>query len=300
MFALFALPSLHAAAGGVAVLAGVVAVKLVVEWSAFRATHGDDGSAGGRLTGWLSGPSESAADPVPIEVPDAEPDAEIPVHRRTAVATAVLRTLTGVAPAYATGFFIVWIAAFGLFVGDVSGTVVVWSAVVVGSLSLAALAVNVAGFALAHAPVEYRRYGGRVVAYDAWLDEPQWTAAVDRLRNASVVHTRFPDRVFGARTVELTAGVGDAETARVLGPVADGEALVSALDLPVRSTDLPPMDRRIAAVAVAVGIAVAVSAAALIAGPWGGPGTTVRVILLLPFSVWPTRFLWRQAYVDPE
>jgi len=300
VFALFALPSLHAAAGGVAVLAGVVAVKLVVEWSAFRATHGDDGSAGGRLTGWLSGPSEAAAGPEPIEVPDAEPDAEIPVHRRAAVATAVLRTLTGVAPAYATGFFIVWIAAFGLFVGDATGTVVVWSAVVVASLYFAALAVNVAGFALAHAPIEYRRYGERLVAYDAWLDEPQWAASVDRLRGASVVHTRFPDRAFDARTVALTAGVGDDETERVVGPVADGERLVSAFDLPVRSTSLPAMDRRIAAFAVAVGVAVTGGAVALIAGPWGDPGTTVQVGFLLPFLVWPTRFLWRQAYVGPE
>jgi len=59
--------------------------------------------------------------------------------------------------------------------------------------------------------------------------------------------------VFGARTVELTAGVGDNETERFVGPVADGEALVSVFDLPIRSTDLPPMNRRIAAVAVGGG-----------------------------------------------
>ncbi|WP_241659145.1 DUF6498-containing protein [Halorubrum salsamenti] len=117
VFALFALPPLHAAGGGVTVLAAFVAVKLVVEWSAFRTAHADDGSAGGQITGWLAGPTESPGDPEPIAVPDAEPDAGVPVHRRTAVATAVLKTLVGVAPIYATGFFVVWIAAFGLFVG---------------------------------------------------------------------------------------------------------------------------------------------------------------------------------------
>ncbi|WP_235271561.1 DUF6498-containing protein [Halorubrum saccharovorum] len=301
LFALFGLPPLHAAGGGVAVLAAFVAVKLVVEWSAFRAAHGDDGSAGGRLTDWLAGPSESPDDPEPIAVPDAEPDARIPVHRRTAAATGVLKTLVGVAPIYATGFFVVWIAAFGLFVGgDPSGAAVRWSAVGLFALYLGAIAVNAAGFALTYAPIEYRRYADRLVAYDAWLDEPQWAVSVDRIRGVSVVHTRLPDRVFDARTVELTAGVGEDEAERFVGPVADGEALVSAFDLPIRTTHLPPMDRRIAAGAVGFGLALAAGTIALIAGPWGDSGTTVRVIFLLPFVVWSVRLLWRQAYNEPE
>jgi hypothetical protein len=300
LFVLFALPPLHAVGGGVAVLAAFVVVKLVVEWSAFRATHGDGDSEGGRITGWLAGPTDSPDQSEPIAVPDIEPDARVPVHRRTAVATAVLKTLTGVAPIYATGFFVVWIAALGLFVGDASGTVVVGSGVAAFALYLGALAVNAAGFALTYAPIEYRRYGDRLVAYDAWLDEPQWAASVGRLRDASVVHTRLPDRAFGARTVELTAGVGDDEAERFVGPVGDAEALVSAFNLPIRSTDLPPMDRRIAAVAVGVGVAVGVSALALIAGQWGSSGAVVQGLVLLPFLVWPTWLLWRRAYAEPE
>jgi len=160
--------------------------------------------------------------------------------------------------------------------------------------------VNATEFVLTYAPIEYRRYENRLVAYDVWLDEPQWTASVDRLRNVSVVHTRLPDRVFGARTVELTAGVGDNETERFVGPVADGEALVSVFDLPIRSTDLPPMNRRIAAVAVGGGIAVGVSAIAWIAGAWGSSSDLVQGLVLLPFLVWPTWLLWRQAYTEPE
>jgi len=301
VFALFALPPLDATGGGIAVLAAFVAVKLFVEWSAFRATHGDGDSDGGRIGGWLAGPTDSPDQPEPIEVPAVEPDSRVPVHRRTAVATAVLKTLTGVAPIYATGFFVVWIAALGLFVGgDASGTVVVGSAIAALALYLGALAVNAAGFALTYAPIEYRRYGDRLVAYDAWLDEPQWTASVDRLRNASVVPTRLPDRAFGARTVELTVGVGDDEAERFVGPVADGEALVSAFDLPIRSTDLPPMDRRTAAVAVGAGIAAAVGAVAWLVGPWGSSSDLVQIIFLLPFLVWPIWLLWRWAYTEPE
>ena len=301
VFALFALPPLNAAGGGIAVLAAFVAVKLLVEWSAFRATHGDEDSDGGRISDWLAGPTDSTGLPEPIAVPDVEPDARVPVHRRTAVATALLKTLTSVAPIYATGFFVVWIAALGLFVGgNASGTVVAGSAVAVLTLYLGALAVNAAGFALTYAPIEYRRYGDRLVAYDAWLDEPQWATSVDRLRNVRVVHTRLPDRAFGARTVELTAGVGDDEGERFVGPVADGEALISAFDLPIRSTELPPMDRRIAAAAVGVGITVGVGAVAWLVGPWRSPSGLVQGIVLLPFLVWPTWLLWRWAYTEPE
>ncbi|OYR75960.1 hypothetical protein DJ84_23180, partial [Halorubrum ezzemoulense] len=180
------------------------------------------------------------------------------------------------------GFFVVWIAGLGLFVGDAPGAVVVGSGVAVFAIYLGALTVNAAGFALTYAPVEYRRYGDRLIAYDTWLDEPQWAASVDRLRDARVVHTRLPDRAFGTRTIELTTGFGDDETERSVGPVADGEALVSTFDLPVRSTDLPPMDRRIAVVAVGVGSAVGVSAVAWLVGPWRSSSGLVQGIVLLP------------------
>lgn len=291
---------LDAAAGGVAVLAGFVAVKLLVEWSAFRATHGDNASSDGRITGWLAGPTASPEPPEPIALPDTEPDARIPVHRRTAVVTAVLKMLTSVAPIYATGFFVVWLVGLGLFVGDATGAVVVGSAIAVLVLYLGGLAVNIAGFALTYAPIEYRRYGGRLVAYDAWLDEPQWAASVDRLRDASMVHTRLPDRAFDTRTIELTTGFGDDETERFVGPVADGEALVSAFDVPIQSTDLPPMNRRIAAIAIGIGLIVGVGVVAWLAGPWGASEDVVQGLVLLPFLVWPTWLLWRRAYTQPE
>lgn len=300
VFALFALPVLDAAAGGVAVLAAFVAVKLLVEWSAFRATHGNDASSGGRITSWLAGPTDSPEPPEPIAIPDVEPDVRVSAHRRTTVVTAVLKTLTRAAPIYATGFFVVWLVGLGLFVGDASGAVVVGSGIAVLALYLGALAVNIAGFALTYAPIEYRRYGDRLIAYDTWLDEPQWTTSVDHLRGASVVHTRLPDRAFGTRTIELTTGFGDNETERFVGPVADGEALVSAFDVPIQSTDLPPMNRRIAAIAIGIGLVVGVGAVAWLAGPWGSTGELVQSLVLLPFLVWPTWLLWRRAYTEPE
>jgi len=60
------------------------------------------------------------------------------------------------------------------------------------------------------------------------------------------------------------------------------------------------MNRRIAAVAVGGGIAVGVSAIAWIAGAWGSSSDLVQGLVLLPFLVWPTWLLWRQAYTEPE
>ncbi|QIB75988.1 hypothetical protein G3I44_17915 [Halogeometricum borinquense] len=58
-------------------------------------------------------------------------------------------------------------------------------------LLLIALVVKGAGFYLTYAPLEYQRYGDRLVAYDRWLDEPQWSASIDALRDIEVVHDRF-------------------------------------------------------------------------------------------------------------
>ncbi|MFC6888194.1 hypothetical protein ACFQEY_03880 [Halorubrum trueperi] len=199
-----------------------------------------------------------------------------------------------------TGFFVVWLVGLGLFVGDAAGAVVFGSGIAVLALYLGALAVNIAGFALTYAPIEYRRYGDRLVAYDTWLDAPQWAASVDHLRDPSMVHTRLPDRAFGTRTIELTTGFGNDETERFVGPVADREALVSAFDVPIRSTDLPPMNRRIAAIVIGIGLVVGVGAVAWLAGPWGSTGDLVQSLVLLPFLVWPTWLLWRRAYTEPE
>jgi hypothetical protein len=115
-----------------------------------------------------------------------------------------------------------------------------------------------------------------------------------------VVHTRLPDRVFGTRTIELTTGFGDDKTEQFVGPVADGEEFVSAFDVPIQSTSLPPMNRQIAAIAIGIGLLVGASAVAWLAEPWGSTDELVQSIVLVPFLVWPTWLLWRRAYTEPD
>lgn len=315
----FGLPILGSL-GGVAPLVALVFVKMFVEWSAVRSTGGDSGDSGsedggtewdgsegddedtaGGLTDWLAGPDDATASPDSVSIPDRTPDERVPAHRRAAVAAGVLRTLTVAAPIYATLTFIAWIAFFGLFVGgDASPPVAYGSLVAATALFVGAVAVDIVGYALRDGTVEYRRYGDRIVAHDVWLDEPQWDASLDFVREVDVVHTRLPDRVLGARTFEATVGYGDGERERRIGPVPDGTAAVKAFDLPVGGTDLPPIDRRAAALAAGVALAAVVGTALWFTGPWSSDADVVRAVFVLPFVAALTRFLWRQTYVEPD
>ncbi len=67
-----------AEASGAVVLGAFVAVKLLVDWSAFRATNG----GGGRLTGWLSGPDDEGEPLEALAIPEGEPDARVGTHTR--------------------------------------------------------------------------------------------------------------------------------------------------------------------------------------------------------------------------
>ena len=310
----FALPILGAL-GGVAPLVALVFVKVLVEWSAVRSTgsgpgddgperdgsESDDGEAADGLTDWLAGPDDATASPDSVSIPDRTPDERVPAHRRAAVAAGVLRTLTVAAPIYATLTFVAWIALFGLFVGgDASPPVAYGSLVAATALFVGAVATDVIGYALRDGTVEYRRYGDRIVAHDVWLDEPQWDASLELVREVDVVRTRLPDRALGARTFEATVGYGDGERERRIGPVPDGGGAVEALDLPVGGTDLPPIDRLAVALAAGVVLAAVVGTALWFAGPWSSDADVVRAVFLLPFVAALTRFLWRQAYVEPD
>ncbi|WP_246084408.1 DUF6498-containing protein [Salinadaptatus halalkaliphilus] len=277
------------------VLAAFVLVKLLVEWSAFRASRG----AGGRLAAWLSGPDEATELDDPPQVPDDEPDARVSTDGKAALLTGVCHVLTRPAPFYASIFFIVWLVAVGILGGPESSLAFTVGAtlVVVGSFVLL-LAGKSAEFYLQYGPLEYRRYGDRLVAYDTWLDEPQWTASVDVLRNVAVVQDRLPDRLLETRTIAVTTGWDDDDTQRQLGPVAAPETLVATFELPVHSTDLEAIDRRVVGIVVAI-VAVIVLVAGLAIWPWGEPVVVFYAVFLLPFVGIVLLGLWNQAYPDP-
>ncbi|EMA30591.1 DUF6498-containing protein [Halobiforma nitratireducens] len=289
-----------AEAGGIAVLATFVAVKLLVDWSAFRATHG----GGGRLTGWLAGPEneEEREGPEQPRIPDADPDARFETHTRTVALTAVFHTLVKPAPFYAGMVVLAWFVTLAVLGGS-GGFALLLSV----GISLAAFVALVA-FLVAktaervfeYAALEYRRYDDRLVAYDAWVEEPQWSVPCNEIRDVTVVGDRLPDRVFGTRTLEAKLGWGDEETMRELGPVEDAPAFVEAFDLAVRATelDLPAVDRRVAAIAVTPIAGVPVAVAAFVVGLLPVISAIQFVVFGLPAVVFGLYGIWQQAYPD--
>ncbi|AFZ72519.1 DUF6498-containing protein [Natronobacterium gregoryi] len=289
-----------AEAGGMAVLAAFVAVKLLVDWSAFRATHG----GGGRLTGWLAGPENEGERDAPEQprIPDADPDARFETHTRTVVLTGVFRTLVKSAPFYAGMVVLAWLVTFAVL-GESSGSGVLLSV----GISLAAfvalvafLAIKIAERVLEYAALEYRRYDDRLVAYDAWVEEPQWSVPCNATRDVTVVADRLPDRVFGTRTFEAKLGWGDEETMRELGPVEDAPAFVEAFELlvPAPELDLPAVDRRIAAIAIAPIAGVPVAVAAFVVGLLPVISVIQFVVFGLPAVAFVLYGIWQQAYPD--
>ncbi|MBO4248914.1 hypothetical protein IL252_13920 (plasmid) [Halomicrobium sp. IBSBa] len=293
-FVLFVVP-VTAVAGTAATLGVFVVVKLLVEWSGYRATHGD----GGRLTGWLSGPDESGRTPAVDDVPAGEPDARVRTDGRAVLSTGALQALSERAPVYATSFVIVWLFSLVILGGEEpSRAVALGSGLVLVCLFVALLAARVGTFYLRYGTLEYRRYDDRLVAYDSLLDEPQWWASIGSLRDAEVVSDRLPDRLLGTRTISLAAGWGD-DPRRSLGPVADAEALVRAFDLHVRTTALAPIDRRVAAVvAGCVGVIVLAPVAVVLVPALSSSTALLYGVFVLPFATLPLRGLWKRAYPE--
>ncbi|ELZ06306.1 hypothetical protein C482_00750 [Natrialba chahannaoensis JCM 10990] len=303
-----------AEASGAIVLAAFVAVKLLVDWSAFRATNG----GGGRLTGWLSGPDgedegedqnekesdETTATLEPLSIPEGKPNARVPTHTPTVVLTGILHTLVKPAPFYTSIVILAWFITLSVLGDTASGGLGVALTVGISFLALAALAgyltVKTLEHILSHAPLEYHRYDDHLVAYDTWVEEPQWQIPLHEIRDVSLVADRYPDRVYDTRTLEAQMGWGDDEATREIGPVVDADAFAEALDLPIRGTvlELQPIDRRIAAVAVAPIGGLLVCAVVFVVGPWPLLAALPYVVFGLPFIALVLHGLWGQAYPD--
>lgn len=282
-----------AESGGLVLLAALVVGKVAVEYSGHRAESGETG----RLTGWLAGPDEADEQPDPVSVPEGDPAAAFPTDRRTALLAATFRTIQGVAPFYAVFCCFAWFGAVALLAGDDPG-LVAWAVLGVPALALycGTLGVHVGSSYVRYAPLEYRRYDDRVVAYDTWLDEPQWSAPVDHLHNVDVLTDRLADRRTGARTFRLTVGWSD-ESDRQIGPVTDPDGAIEAFELPVSDTNADPLDRRaIAAAALILAAYVAVVVAVVALSSAVNP--LVPAVFVLPFVSAFVTGVWRRSYPD--
>ncbi|WP_418284176.1 DUF6498-containing protein [Halorubrum sp. DTA46] len=297
-FALMMIPGIGGV-GAEGVLGVIVLVKLLIEWSAYRATT--DGT--GRLTDWLSGPEPMDADLDPVEIPDDTPGACISTDRRAVLYTAVFDVVGRLAPFLVMPFIFVWFVVISVLGDGASPGVTIGASVVIVASFLGSLAMRVLFVFLQYGSLEYHRDGDRIVAYDTLLAEPQWSASIPALRNVQIVPDRLADRLLGTRTLAITTGWGDIETRRYLGPTTDGDDLIEAFELPVRTADLDPIDRRPAAFVTACLVALGGALVVLAIGPWltlgellfGGLTYGVFGIPIIGLTL---RLLWVQTYPE--
>ena len=277
----------------------IVLAKLLIEWSAYRATT--DGT--GRLTGWLAGPDPLETEPDPVSVPDGPPDAVVSTHRRAVLYNAVFDVVGKRALFLVMPFIFVWFVALIVLGDGASPVLTVGVSVAIGVAFLGSLALRVLMEYLQYGSLEYHRYGDRIVAYDTLLATPQWSASIPALRDVQVVPDRLADRLLETRTVAVTTGWGDDETRRYLGPTADADRLVDAFELPVRTTDLDPIDRRPTTVVLVCLAALGCAVVVLAVGPWITLGELVfggftYGVFGIPIGGLLLQFVWVQAYPD--
>lgn len=293
---LFALAFVGLAAGltvgGPAVLVVVVCVKLLVEWSTYHATH-TDGEVG-RISAWLAGP-ESEAGVEPVQVPETPPGARVRPARFVVlegVALALVATIV-----YALVFAAVWGVVVLVAVVLTDSVTVFWLGVAASLLLVVGIfAVRFAQHFLEYATLEYQRRGDTLVVYDRVLEEPQWAVPIEEIREVTVVQDRLVDRLAGTRTFAVTTGWGSSEQVRRIGPFEDPDGVVSTLELPLESTDLEPMDRRLAVGSLALtGLIVLAGVAVLVVQ---GPSSDALVVLAVGLlGSWT---LWDRAYPETD
>ncbi len=222
-------------AGGVVVLAALVLAKTGAAARREFADRDDPllGPVADRLEGVVErfGEDDLAEEPPEIEPPAGEPDARVAVEP--------LPVLLGSLPTVAFGFLhrgvLTVLALFG-FVTLVAGPI---GLLLAAAFAAAVVAARVGSYYLRYGTVEYRRHGDRIVAHDTLLGAPQWTAPIGGATFS--VRNAVPDRLLGTGTLEI-AGAGPDDRTVQFGPVADLDAAVETLGLPVTDTERPERD----------------------------------------------------------
>jgi len=226
--------------GGLVLLTGIVVVKTTT--SVYRiVTDHTDLPVPSVLDGAFDG---SHAKPRPdIDTPDG------PVCGRVSVDAAPV--LLGSLPRVAFGF--AHRSTFAILIGLAFAALTggsVW--LVLGLVFVLVVAgTRIGSYYLRYGTIEYRRYEEQLVAYDTALGAVQWTAPVDSatfsIRNA------IPDRLLDTGTLEISGADPNDRDAQV-GPVADLDATLETLELPVADPSRPERDPAVIASALVLAL----------------------------------------------
>ncbi|MFC7078238.1 DUF6498-containing protein [Haloarcula halophila] len=191
-----------------------------------------------------------------IDPPDGEP--------QSSVAVAPSPVLLAALPTVALGFLhrgVLGVFALLGFAVLVAGPV--WLAPCV-AVVLIVVGARIGSYYLRYGTIEYRRHEEYLVAHDTLLDAPQWVVPVDGARFS--VRNAATDRLLGTGTLEIERLDPD-DTSVQFGPVADLDAAVETLDLPVVETDRPERDPAVIAAALLLALSLLVVPAGLLFSP---------------------------------
>lgn len=275
-------------AGVMVGLTVIVVVKILIEWAGFR--DADDG-----LLGWITGPGSTTSSES-IDVPVDEPTTVIRPDRRAVLLTGTFRALVR-APWTGLLLFVVWLVLLGtsgLSVASPAG--IVATVLLFGVFLPGAVCHRVFEYYLTYGTMGYQRRGDTLVAYDTLVESSQWAGETGRFRNVKLLDGYLADRVYDTRTIRLQTIRSDEE--RRLAHVEDPDLAVDVFDLPVFSTDLDPINRVPATVAVFLGVGITAGSAAILFVP-GMPGEAIPyVFFLFPPATLLVTILWKLSYPD--
>lgn len=223
------------AASGPAVLGGIVLAKTAAESYRFSVDH--MGQPLVAITDYLerSGvlETEKLQEPPPeLAVPDDPIDGRVD----TDTAAVMLGSVTSVALGLLSrgGLMLAAVFAIGITAGQPLVTALAATAL------LSVVAATLLSRYLRFGTVEYQRHGSRIVAYDRLLAEPQWIAPV--YGGEITVDNAVPDRLLDTGTLTLSTAASDDRETVQLGPVADLDAAVDTLGLPISEPRRPDTD----------------------------------------------------------
>lgn len=229
------------AASGVVLLGGIVLAKTTAEAYRFYIDH--MGQPLVAITDWLKESALIETEPIQEPPPElALPEAPVDGRVETDTTAVVLGSVTNVMLGLFSrgGILLASLIVFGITIG---------SPLVVGlgaAALLAIVAVGVLSRWLRFGTIEYQRRDHEIVAYDRLLAEPQWIAPVygDDVK----VQNAIPDRLLGTGTLTLSTPDDDRERV-TLGPVADLDAAVDQLGLPISQPRRPETEYSVVAAA---------------------------------------------------
>ncbi|KZN23536.1 hypothetical protein A4G99_11565 [Haladaptatus sp. R4] len=233
----------------------IVTIKLLTELYRFRSEYvrPDSGGLLGRFFSLDTGDLPSS-----VSAPSGNPDERFRPDSRAVFTSCLVPGLSGLVSR--AGYLAILVTLLGMLVFG-------WVGVAVGLVSIVPIVLGktLSYYAL-RGTVEYRRYDDELVAYDYWLDEPQWRIGLDELDGSSIPR-QVTSRLLGTGVIRLDWHDGNERHRERLGPFGSVNDVADGLGLSATDADQKDPDRAVFVAAIGLTLMfLAVPVAAIASG----------------------------------